>query len=235
MYNNSFAIATDAAQKTEQTNTASKKDSSSILGKNELGRDEFLKLFVEQLKNQDPMNPMENYEVAAQLAQYSSLEQLVNINNNFDKFLGAMSLNSYFQGLNLLGKSIEYTGNKFEYNPEENQKIKINFDLQEDARNINVNIYDENNNYIRTLTLDNAEKGENNVEWDGVDKLGNKMKAGLYHYEIVAYNNEGENVQFTPYGKGVVKNISFDKKKSEAIITVNGDNIDITDIKSVNN
>ncbi len=237
MITNTFAV--DNTQNVQQTDSTKKNDKTSdelsSLTSDGMGKDDFLKLFVEQLKNQDPLNPMEDYEVAAQLAQYSSLEQLVNINKNFDKFLGAMSLNSYFQGLNLLGKNIEYTGDKFEYDPEKDSKVNIKFNLKDSARSVNVNIYDDKDNYVRTLKVENPEKGDNSVEWDGIDKLGNKMTKGVYHYEVVAYDNDGENISYTPYGQGTVDNISFDKDKNEALIKVNGDEINITDIKAVNN
>ena len=51
-----------------------------------MGKDEFLKLLTVQLKNQDPMNPMEQGKMAAELAQFSQLEQLSNLNTSFDKF-----------------------------------------------------------------------------------------------------------------------------------------------------
>ena len=131
-----------AVQNNDKSNDA--QSATSIISKNNvMDKNDFLKLFVEQLKNQDPMNPMENYEVASQLAQYSSLEQLVNVNDNFKKFLDLTSMNAYFQGVNLIGKSVEYSGDKLDYDPSKESVLKIKFNLNEDAPKVNVNIYDK--------------------------------------------------------------------------------------------
>ncbi len=80
----------------------------------ELGKDDFLKLFVEQLRSQDPLSPMDNNEFIAQSAQFTQLEQMENLNTNLSKFLEKQSdimdsvLNSQTstQALNLVDKHI---------------------------------------------------------------------------------------------------------------------------------
>jgi flagellar basal-body rod modification protein FlgD len=200
-----------------------------------LDKDDFLKLFVTQLKNQDPLNPMENYEVAAQLAQYSSLEQLVNINSNFQKFINLSSMNSYFQGINLIGKHVEYEGDKFIFKPDANGNgsVDIKFKINEASSNLNVNIYDENGNYVKTLEVDDPNLGENIVKWDGKDSKGQLVKEGVYKYEVLGYNEDGEQVDYTPYGYGSIDSIRYDKDKNEALVKVNNDELDITKVFNV--
>ena len=221
-----------AVQKNDKSNDA--QSATSIISKNNvMDKNDFLKLFVEQLKNQDPMNPMENYEVASQLAQYSSLEQLVNVNDNFKKFLDLTSMNAYFQGVNLIGKNVEYSGDKLDYDPAKESVLKIKFNLNEDAPKVNVNIYDKDDMYVRTLSLENAQKGDNSVEWDGKDKAGKQVEKGLYHYEVIGFNGDGEEIKYEPFGKGIVESIRYDKENSEALIKVNGEEVDITKISNV--
>ncbi len=69
----------------------------------EMGKDEFLKLLITQLQHQDPTNPMQDREFIAQMAQFSSLEQMLNMNQNMSSFLGNMTFNSSFE---LLGKEV---------------------------------------------------------------------------------------------------------------------------------
>lgn len=71
---------------------------------NQLGKDDFLKLLITQLSNQDPTNPMENTEFIAQMAQFSSLEQMTNMNESFAKM--ASVINSS-QAANTIGKTVE--------------------------------------------------------------------------------------------------------------------------------
>jgi flagellar basal-body rod modification protein FlgD len=74
-------------------------NNSEITSKNQLGKDDFLKLLVAQLKNQNPLNPMDDKEFIAQLAQFSTLEQMQNLNTSF----------SAVRAINLIGKNIYAT------------------------------------------------------------------------------------------------------------------------------
>ena len=70
----------------------------------ELGKDDFLKLLITQLSNQDPTDPMDNTEFIAQMAQFSSLEQMTNMNQQFEK-LNAMLVSN--QGVGTIGKTVD--------------------------------------------------------------------------------------------------------------------------------
>lgn len=69
-----------------------------------LGKDEFLKLLITELTHQDPTNPMQDREFISQMAQFSSLEQMLNMNSNIGKFLNTMTFQSNYD---LLGKNVE--------------------------------------------------------------------------------------------------------------------------------
>ena len=72
----------------------------------ELGKDDFLKLLTTQLQNQDPMNPMEDTEFIGQMAQFSSLEQMLNIQNKIDSVVTALSGNATTQAMMYLGTTV---------------------------------------------------------------------------------------------------------------------------------
>jgi len=86
----------------ETINKSLKKDGKEIV--KTLGKDEFLKLLITELQNQDPTNPMQDREFIAQMAQFSSLEQMLNMNKNMESFLNNLSFSSSFD---MLGKSVE--------------------------------------------------------------------------------------------------------------------------------
>ncbi len=86
----------------ETLNKSLRKDGKEIV-KN-LGKDEFLKLLITELQNQDPTNPMQDREFIAQMAQFSSLEQMLNMNKNMENFLSNLSFSSSFD---MLGKNVE--------------------------------------------------------------------------------------------------------------------------------
>jgi len=73
---------------------------------NILGKDDFLKLLITELKNQDPLDPVENKDFISQMASFSSLEQMQNLSSSFDKMAGLLSLQ---QAASLIGRQVEYT------------------------------------------------------------------------------------------------------------------------------
>lgn len=93
--------AVSSVNSTSQTNTQTKTQASE---NNKLDRNAFLNLLTTQLKNQDPMNPMDNTEFIAQTAQFSSLEQLQNMNDSIQSLVQSQS---GFSALNLIGKTVE--------------------------------------------------------------------------------------------------------------------------------
>ena len=74
--------------------------------KNELGKDDFLKILITQLTHQDPTRPMEDREFIAQMAQFSSLEQMTNMSRDFNKLHNVIASN---QAINLIGKTVQIT------------------------------------------------------------------------------------------------------------------------------
>lgn len=84
--------------------TAYKKETSSVLGK-----DDFLKILITQLQNQDPLNPMEDREFISQMATFSSLEQMTNMNQTLTEFTSLLKQNSLIQYSELIGKQVHYT------------------------------------------------------------------------------------------------------------------------------
>lgn len=75
----------------------------------ELGKDDFLRILVAQLSNQDPMKPMQDTEFIGQMAQFSSLEQMTNMNGTMNQFLSNQLQNSMTNYAHLIGKSVEWT------------------------------------------------------------------------------------------------------------------------------
>lgn len=77
-------------------------------GNSNLGKDEFLKILIAQLQNQDPLNPMEDREFIAQMASFSSLEQLINMTKMFEQFVTTQTNTAIIQNSQMIGKEIKY-------------------------------------------------------------------------------------------------------------------------------
>lgn len=89
----------------ESVNMFNKTLNSGEVKSSELGKDDFLKILITQLQNQDPTKPMEDKEFIAQMAQFSSLEQMTNMNKSFVSMANQLNASS---AMNFLGKSVQY-------------------------------------------------------------------------------------------------------------------------------
>ena len=78
----------------------------------DMDKDAFLRLLITQLQNQDPLNPMEDQEFIAQMAQFSALEQMTNMNSNMEKFLNNQQQSQFISHSDLIGKQVAWVNEK---------------------------------------------------------------------------------------------------------------------------
>jgi flagellar basal-body rod modification protein FlgD len=172
-----------------------------------LDKDDFLKLLVTQLQNQDPLNPTDSTEFVSQLAQFSSLEQLSSVNDNLKIVqLFEQSINNS-QAVNFVGKTIKASGSMFEHVSEETYEIQ--YQLGEDAASVYVSIYNSSGEIIKKIEMDQVTAGEQSVVWDGADENGNAVSAGTYLFSVQAKNKDGEAMSTAAYIEETVTGISY--------------------------
>lgn len=177
----------------------------------ELGKNDFLTLLIAQLKYQDPLNPASNTEFIAQLAQFSSLEQMTLMNANLEKSLGS-SINmteavSNAMIINYFGKYVTAETDSFIYDGK--SPVELRFDLDSVASWGTLEITDESGNIIRSVSLNAMEDGANFFEWDGMTNLGVTAKSGIYKYTVELYDVLGNEVGVSQMFSGVVDGISY--------------------------
>ena len=176
-----------------------------------LGREDFLLLLVTQLSNQDPLNPMDGQEFAAQLAQFSSLEQLIGIgdtlaDNGAINGLLAQSINSGVAA-GLIGKEIEAEGHDiFVSNGE---PTKMRYELADAATSLTIDIKNEAGQTVRTIEVGAKGEGEHQFNWDGKDADGNDIADGKYTLEINATDANGDDVATRSFMRGEVDRVTF--------------------------
>ena len=154
----------------------------------ELGKDQFLKLFLAQLNHQDPLNPMDSSEFSSQLAQFSSLEQLFNVNDNLELMKAAQDDTGRYQALDLIGKEVEASGDIIFL--DQGGHAKGGFSIPGNSY-CSVSIVDSSGFPVRTLDLGVLEAGNHTLQWDGFDNNGNILGEGLYGFEIEAITDSG--------------------------------------------
>ena len=147
----------------------------------------FLKLLVAQLTNQDPLNPVEDKEFIAQLAQFTTVEELQNINTSMEELNSAYLRQQSVSAAGLIGQYIEAPGNMttiIGIGTSTSHSSYINFDLERDAATFTLKIstLDAEGNPVKlvaTRELGPVSAGEGQIQWDGRDNDGNPMGDGI--------------------------------------------------------
>jgi len=187
----------------EVSGVTSKESNSSYEIGGELGKNEFMKLLVTQLQNQDPLDPMESHEYIAQLAQFSSLEQLQNINDKLDNLTEELASAS-----NLIDRDVEALGTLVTV--EDGVPNEAFFELESDATAVFATISDANGAHVKSLQMGPMEAGMQTVMWDGTDANGNKVPDGQYTVDVQAVGTDGSMVDVTSLIKGTVTGATFE-------------------------
>ncbi len=196
----------------------------------DMGKDAFLELMIAQLQNQDPLEPMSGTDYSAQLAQFSSLEQLQNINDSINQSIDAnymltQSINNTMTA-GLIGKDVKIAGDTVSYIGQDS--TNIGYELPADARGVEVNIYDEAGQLVKSFTDLEESKGEYKLSWDFTDDSGNNLSHGNYRVEIDATTLDGSDMVVAQYFIGNIDGVRF--TNAGTAIMVNGIEYAISDV-----
>lgn len=174
---------------------------------NELDMDAFLRLLTVQLQHQDPLDPLSSDEFVAQLAQFSSLEELVGMQSSLDAvYLAVASMNNASMA-GLLGTEVVAVGDTFAYDGEGD--VTLHYDAAAPVSSGTVTVTDETGKVVATFDLGAAEQGEGTIVWDGKDLNGQPVPAGEYSFSIEATGADGESVDVTTLVVGTITEMDY--------------------------
>jgi flagellar basal-body rod modification protein FlgD len=199
-------------------------------GNNELDKDAFFKLMLTQMKNQDPTNPMQSHEMAAQLAQFSSLEQLNNIGSGIENLAKAQNGQGNFGALAFIGKRVSGDASKVSRAAGDTEH-GFNFTLAADAAKAKIMIKDVTGKTVRTLDLGAMAKGPNSIKWNGLMDDGLPARPGEYKFSIEANASSGGKVYAQSSFEGRISGVDFTNQGP--MVIVNGQSIRLSDVKKI--
>ena len=179
-------------------------------GNSEMGKQEFLQLLVAQMKNQDPINPMDGSQMASQLAQFNSVEQLINVNDGLAELKESQQIMS--MGLTnslaaaLTGKQVKALSNQIQL--PESGSADFEFKLANSAEEVEVIIRSESGAEVYRTTMKSVMAGEHEFGWDGKNNAGKDMEKGVYSVEVVPKNGDSTGHALT-FITGVAQRVQF--------------------------
>jgi flagellar basal-body rod modification protein FlgD len=168
-------------------------------------QDKFMTLLVTQMKNQDPLNPLDNAQITSQLAQLSTVTGIDKLNETMTAMSGNFRSSQNLQVASMIGHGVVVPGNNVEL---KDGKSVLGFDLPQNADKIQVKIRDQGGALVKTLDFTNMTSGFNSVSWDGKNEAGTVAANGNYSFEVTANSGE-KKLDVAPLSFGLVSSVSF--------------------------
>ena len=196
--------------------SASGEKATSSSNTEELGMDQFLKLFIAQIQHQDPMSPLDSAEFTAQLAQFTSVEQLYGMNSrlaDIEETLNGQS--EQRDDLGFIGKTVKADDNTMRV---DNGTVHSGSYSIDRSGYVTIDVYDSQNLIVRTFYEGWEEQGEHNVNWDGRDDTGEPVSDGTYTFEITARDENGFYISSNNYISGEVTGLTYQNGQSYLMI-----------------
>lgn len=197
---------------------------------NKMGQEGFLKLLSHQLTHQDPMKPMDQKQLSADLAQFSQLEQMTNMNQKLDNMGKNDPQELKFFGASFLGKEVLTRGSSVSYDGQSFSK-DIPFFIDKEAKNVIVNIYDKNKQLIGKVEAENLGRGQHTLAWNGRQLDNTRAAKGDYRLEVWAFDKDMNKFKAETKSTGIVNGVDFEN--GETVFTLqNGNKVFLRDVDS---
>lgn len=202
-------VSNNAVQDWYSSIKDSSSNSSTSANKAEDQQTRFLTLLTTQLKNQDPMNPMDNAETTSQLAQISTVTGIEKLNTTLTKMMTSNQTSDTLQAASLVGHGVLVEGNQLTLTK---SMAAGGYELEKPASSVTVTILDKNGLTVQTLELGEQKAGVNEFVWDGKSLNGTALDDGSYTVKISAKDKDGS-----------VDATSLELATVGAVVTADGD------------
>ena len=167
-------------------------------------QDRFMSLLVAQMKNQDPLNPMDNAAVTSQMAQLSTVTGIEKLNTSMNTMSANMTASQTLQAASMIGHGVITPGNSL---PLSSGKAVYSLDLPSNVDSLKVTIKDSTGKVVRNLDLGAQQSGVKNMTWDGKSDTGATLPDDNYTYEV-AGTAAGKKIDITSLCFGMVNSVT---------------------------
>jgi flagellar basal-body rod modification protein FlgD len=196
--------STNALINSLQTSSSAATSGSSASGMSALANaNSFYNLLVTQLTNQDPLNPMSNSDLSAQMAQFSTASGVQSIQQSMAALTAQLAQSQGLQAANLVGHTVVFDSNSMSLGTSGGSAG--GFTLSGAASDVQVQVLDSAGQTVDTVDLGALPAGVQSFSWDGKNTNGQQAAAGNYTFNVQAVDASGKAVGATPFGTGTVQ------------------------------
>jgi flagellar basal-body rod modification protein FlgD len=218
-----------AIQNVQATQNSNQNGAAKALADKTVTQDDFLRLLIVQLQNQDPLQPMDNQEFAAQLATFNSLSQLIEINDKLGAMQNGQGSMSQYNAAALIGKEISAAGNQISLSS--GATANIGYQLGANAAKVVVGIFNSDGGLVRLIDGGARSAGAQSLLWDGRDATGKAVGPGVYGFEINAVDGNGRKIASAGKLQGLVSGVKLDG--AEPVLEVNGVDVPLSGVIAI--
>lgn len=176
--------------------------------------DTFLSLLTTQLKNQNPLDPLDTNQFTQQLVQFTGVEQQLKTNDFLKSLMLSSQTSMASQAVSFVGKEVTASTTQSQL---ANGKASWVFNVEGNAPKATITIKDENGNTVLTKQA-SLSSGETRFDWDGVDNTGSQLTSGTYQINVDARDANGNYVKTTTQTTGTVDSVDFSGSEPYLII-----------------
>ena len=204
--------------------------------KSELGQDEFLKLMLTQIKYQDPMKPMENGEFIGQMAQFSTVSGIEQMQLALEELSGAYGSSQTLQASQLVGREIMIEGSTIRLEPGEDGEpgeAAGRFTLDASSGDVTLDIENAGGVFVRRVSLGAFEAGTHDFRWDGRGEDGEPLVPGNYVAKVTAAGTGEEPIALPVLVARTVDSVEFAPGGLVKVNTLGGEDLSLGDIRQI--
>lgn len=190
--------------------------------------DRFLKLLVEQMKNQDPLNPMDNAQVTSQMAQLSTVTGIDKLNETMASMISSLQSSQSYQAASMIGHNVLVPGDTI---TQSGSGGIFGVELENDAESLAIEITNTSGDVVKTITMSNLDAGVHAVQWDGIMADGNTAPDGNYSFSTAA-TLAGTDINSSTLAFATVNSVSTDTSGVKLNLS-NQDSVSTGDVKEI--
>lgn len=184
--------------------------------KGTLRQEDFFKLMFAQLANQDPLSPVSNSEFVAQMAQFTQLEETVNLRVAMEASLLATEQLNATSTVGFLGRRVQALGDTVELTAE--SPATLFYSLGDAATEVSIHVFSADGQKVKTIDIGEESAGTHTALWDGTTDSGLTASPGTYQFAVLANDLQGAAVFAQTFFDGVVTGINFDGDKPQVLV-----------------
>jgi flagellar basal-body rod modification protein FlgD len=219
---------TDTKNTVPQSLLTAMNGSASSGSSTQAAQDNFMKLLVTQLQNQDPLNPMDNAQMTSQLAQLSTVSGIDKLNTTVESLMSTFTAGQSLQAANMIGHGVLIAGNTVTVSGGHGL---LGADLAAPASSVKIVIKDAGGNIVRQMDVGATDAGTQMFQWDGKTDAGATAADGQYTYSLTATGG-GKAVTATSLAVDVVNSVSTGAQGVKLNVS-NGTSVSMSDVRQI--